>query len=181
MLLSSGAAQQRAATTQTPRRPKGAGGGEERAGQARATMHAPFERQVEPQNDARRGIIFFAATEVRILPARHVEQAPLSFCVNLRARNTRPNPCRSCTLVTPQLEREPSLLRHFGQSGGNPAQHRRTSIPTDSAVRVRPPQPCSRSRGRAESVRGFFAGVLGQRAYLRPQSRMARIPFVARI
>src|SRR5580704_15377582 len=46
-LLSSGAAQQRAATTQTPRRPKGAGGGEERAGQARATMHAPFERQVD--------------------------------------------------------------------------------------------------------------------------------------
>ena len=46
-LLSNGAAQQRAATTQTPRRPKGAGGGEERAGQARATMHAPFERQVE--------------------------------------------------------------------------------------------------------------------------------------
>ena len=26
---------------------KGAGGGEERAGQARATMHAPFKRQVE--------------------------------------------------------------------------------------------------------------------------------------
>jgi hypothetical protein len=100
------------------------------------------------QNDARRGIIFFAATEVRILPARHVEQPRerkvrpgeglfslrllkfesyqpgmlnnrLPFCVNLRARNTRRNPCRSCTLVTPQLEREPSLLRHFGQSGGN--------------------------------------------------------------
>src|SRR5580692_10780177 len=46
-LLSLGAAQQRAATTQTPRRPKGAGGGEERAGQARTTMHAPFKRQVE--------------------------------------------------------------------------------------------------------------------------------------
>src|SRR5580704_817181 len=38
---------ERAATTQTPRRPKGAGGGEERAGQARSTMHAPFKRQVE--------------------------------------------------------------------------------------------------------------------------------------
>src|ERR1700680_2486572 len=46
-LLSIGAAQQRAATTQTPRRPKGAGGGEGGAGQARATMHAPFKRQVE--------------------------------------------------------------------------------------------------------------------------------------
>ena len=34
-LLSIGSAQQRAATTQTPRRPTGAGGGEERAAQAR--------------------------------------------------------------------------------------------------------------------------------------------------
>src|SRR6266850_1963231 len=49
-LLSIGSAQQRAATTQTPRRPTGAGGGEERAGQAQAsvtTMHALFKGEVE--------------------------------------------------------------------------------------------------------------------------------------
>ena len=33
--IAPGSAQQRAATTQTPRRPRGTGGGEERAGQAR--------------------------------------------------------------------------------------------------------------------------------------------------
>jgi len=38
---------------------------------------------------------------------------PLPFGVNLRARNTRRNLCSSCTLVTPQLAREPSLLRPF--------------------------------------------------------------------
>jgi hypothetical protein len=71
------------------------------------------------QNDARRGIIFFAATEVRILPARHVEQ-PCCHSASTYVRATPgENPCRSCTLVTSQLEREPSLLRHFGQIGGN--------------------------------------------------------------
>jgi hypothetical protein len=63
--------------------------------------------------DPRRGIIFFAATKVRILPARHVEQprrqACSGFCPTMPSRN----PCRSCTLVTPQLAREPSLLRPF--------------------------------------------------------------------
>src|SRR5580704_1381327 len=38
----------------------------------------------------------------------------------------------------------------FPKSAEIPPQHRRTSIPTDSAVRVRPPQPRSRSRPCAE-------------------------------
>jgi hypothetical protein len=46
-LLSIGAAQQRAATTQKPAEALGRWRGEERAGQARATIHAPFKRQVE--------------------------------------------------------------------------------------------------------------------------------------
>ena len=34
-------------------------------------------------------------------------------------RNTSEIPCRGCKFATPQLEREPSLLRHFGQIGRN--------------------------------------------------------------
>jgi hypothetical protein len=37
----------------------------------------------------------------------------------LAHRQCQAKSCRSCTLATPQLQREPSLLRHFGQIGRN--------------------------------------------------------------
>jgi hypothetical protein len=75
------------------------------------------------QSGAQRGIIFFAATEVRILPARHIEQPAASFSP-LRPHNARRNPCRSCTLAMPRLGREPSLLRRFAQIGINSLETR---------------------------------------------------------
>ena len=68
------AAQQRAATTQTPRRAKGRwrGRGASRSGSGH---HAcSVQATSRAQSGAQRGIIFFAAAEVRILPARHIEQ-----------------------------------------------------------------------------------------------------------
>jgi hypothetical protein len=108
-------------TAQTPRRPKGAGGGEERAGQARATMHAPFKRQVERKMTPGEGLF-----------SLRLPKAP-PCCSPLRPQNAKRNPCRSCTLATPQLRRELSLLRRFGQIARNPRQNARILIPTDSA------------------------------------------------
>ena len=95
------------------------------------------------QSGAQRGIIFFAATEVRILPARHIEQ-PRRHAVHpcapampgeilaAAARWQRRSPDANC------------LCRAVSaKSAGIPRQYARILIPTDSAVRVRPPQPTS--------------------------------------
>src|SRR5579864_4293287 len=117
-LLSIGAAQQRAATTQTPRRPKGAGGGEERAGQARATMHAPFKRQVERKMAPGEGLFSLRLPKFESYQPGILNSLP-PCCSTLPPPQCQRSPCRSCTLATPQLGREPSLLRHFGQIGTN--------------------------------------------------------------
>src|SRR6202521_1824366 len=76
-LLSMVSAQQRAATTQTPRRPIGAGGGERasRSGSASViAMHALFKAEVECKMAHSERIIFFAHLGVRIRSAGHIEQ-----------------------------------------------------------------------------------------------------------
>jgi hypothetical protein len=81
-------------------------------------------------------------------------------------------------LVTPQLEREPSLLRHFGQSGGNspatPADFDpngfRSSSPTTPATQsvspmcgTRQARPATHAHGASNHDRGGFAAVIAIR------------------
>jgi hypothetical protein len=107
------------------------------------------------QSGAQRGIIFFAATEVRILPARHIEQ-PRRHAVHpcapampgeilaAAARWQRRSPDANC------------LCRAVSaKSAGIPRQYARILIPTDSPVRVRPPQPRSRSLRRRRPSRSL--------------------------
>ena len=142
--LSSGAAQQRAATTQTPRRPNGAGGGEDRAGQARATMHAPFERQVERKMTPGEGLFSlrlpkFESYQPGMLnsPAAILRQP---MCAQHQAKSLPQLHLGNAAARTRTVSAPPFRVK----SAEIPPQHRRTSIPTDSAVRVRPPQPRSR-------------------------------------
>jgi hypothetical protein len=75
-------------------------------------MHAPFERQAERKMKPGEGLFSLLLPKFESYQPGMLN-TPLPFGVNLRARNTRRNLCSSCTLVTPQLAREPSLLRPF--------------------------------------------------------------------
>ena len=97
---------------------KGAGGGEERAGQARATMHAPFKRQVERKVALGEGLFSLRLPKFESYQPGILNSLP-PCCSTLAPPQCQRNPCRSCTLATPQLGRELPLLRHFGQIGTN--------------------------------------------------------------
>src|SRR6202521_3707101 len=125
-LLSIVSAQQRAATTQTPRRPSGAGGGEERAGQAQASMtamHALFKGEVECKIPHVRADYFLCAFRSSSATSQAYATATPRCCSAFRAENACRNPCGSCIFPAQQLEREKSLVRRFGQFpenyGGN--------------------------------------------------------------
>jgi hypothetical protein len=62
--------------------------------------------------------------------------SPAVVVLGFHERNTSRNRCRSRTFATSQLQRDPSLMRRFGQIF---LEYRRILIPMDSAVRVRSP------------------------------------------
>jgi hypothetical protein len=132
-LLSIGAAQQRAATTQTPRRPKGAGGGEERRQVERkvGSSEGLFSLRLPKFESYQPGILNSPAAMLFTLapPQCHAKSLPQLHVGNAAARTRN---CLYCAVSAKSAEISP--------------KHARILIPTDSAVRVLPPQPRSRSR-----------------------------------
>ena len=81
-------------------------------------MHAPFKRQVERKVAPSEGLFSLRLPKFESYEPGILNGLP-PCCSPLRPHNARRNPCRSCTLATPQLGREPSLLRRFAEIGRN--------------------------------------------------------------
>src|SRR5579864_8007999 len=108
-------------------------------------MHAPFERQVERKVRPGEGLFSlrlpkFESYQPGMLnsPAAILRQPT---CAQHQAKSL-PKLHVGNVAARP---RTVSAAPFPAKSAEIPRQHGRTSIPTDSAVRVRPPQPCSRS------------------------------------
>jgi hypothetical protein len=115
---------------------------------------------VQCANGARRGIIFFAATKVRILPARHIEQPavmPFSLARTMpaeilvaAARGPRrsSNANRLCCAIFGQIGRNsPAIRADFDPNGF------RSSSPTTRATQSVSPMYRNASLVRADSSR----------------------------
>jgi hypothetical protein len=81
-------------------------------------MHAPFKRQVERKVALGEGLFSLRLPKFESYQPGILNSLP-PCCSTLAPPQCQRNPCRSCTLATPQLGRELPLLRHFGQIGTN--------------------------------------------------------------
>ena len=83
---------------------------------ARIPARTLVNRPLPVSAGAERSRIFFLAhSGVRIRRPRHIEQPSRDVRKPPRSAKVGRNPCRSCIFTTPQLKREKSPLRSFGQ------------------------------------------------------------------
>src|SRR5579864_4969232 len=112
-------------------------------------MHAPFERQVERKVRPGEGLFSLRLPKLESYqpgmlnsPAAILRQPT---CAQHQAKSLPKLHVGNVAARTRTVSAAPFPAK----SAEIPRQHGRTSIPTDSAVRVRPPQPRSRSAARA--------------------------------
>ena len=117
-------------------------------------MHAPFKRQVERKVAPSEGLFSLRLPKFESYRPGILNSLP-PCCSPLRPHNARRNPCRSCTLQRRSSDANFLCRAVSAKSAGIPRQYARILIPTDSPVRVRPPQPRIRSLRRRRPSRSL--------------------------